>query len=67
MVADTLSRVDALTAPSSIVPIFGTDKILFCDGSTGSPRPFIPLKFRREVFDNFHNLHHPGIKVHVNI
>uniref|UniRef100_A0A5S6QYE8 RNA-directed DNA polymerase n=1 Tax=Trichuris muris TaxID=70415 RepID=A0A5S6QYE8_TRIMR len=35
---------------------------LICDTSTGRQRPFVPLAFRREVFDSLHGLSHPGIR-----
>ena len=35
---------------------------IWCDTTTGSPRPFIPSKHRRVVFDALHSLSHPGIK-----
>ena len=37
-------------------------KPLVCDTSTGSPRPFVPSKFRRAIFDSLHQLAHPGIR-----
>lgn len=33
---------------------------LICDTSTGCPRPFVPRKFQRVIFEHFHNLAHPG-------
>jgi hypothetical protein len=30
------------------------------DVSTGNFRPIVPLKFRKTIFDNFHNVGHPG-------
>lgn len=36
--------------------------MLICDTSTGTPRPFVPVNFRRTVFDHLHSLSHPGIK-----
>lgn len=39
----------------------GTGTIV-CDVSTGSPRPWVPLKFRRHVFQHFHSLSHPSIR-----
>ncbi len=30
------------------------------DISTGTFRPIVPLKFRNAIFDNFHNVAHPG-------
>lgn len=44
------------------VAVPGTDSTLLCDMSTGGPRPFVPLQFRRSVFDKLHNLSHPGIR-----
>jgi hypothetical protein len=29
------------------------------DVSTGTFRPIVPLKFRKAIFDNFHNVAHP--------
>ena len=40
---------------------FNNSKI-FCDISTGKLRPVIPPSFRKIIFDNVHNLAHPGIK-----
>ncbi len=30
------------------------------DVSTGNFRPIVPLKFRKNIFDHFHNVAHPG-------
>ncbi len=30
------------------------------DVSTGNFRPIAPLKFRKTIFDHFHNVAHPG-------
>lgn len=87
VVADTLSRIEAVSAPldykllvesqeeddelkritqenSSLcierVPIPGSSLTVFCDMSTGKARPFITSPFRRSVFDQLHNLSHPG-------
>ncbi|KAL7870755.1 hypothetical protein SRHO_G00082520 [Serrasalmus rhombeus] len=35
---------------------------LLCDVSMGSPRPVVPAKWRRPVFDAIHGLSHPGTK-----
>ena len=35
---------------------------LFCDTSTGSPRPFVPEPLHRVVFNSLHSLSHPGIR-----
>ena len=34
---------------------------LVCATSTGNPRPYVPIEFRRSVFDALHSLSHPGI------
>ncbi|CAM1300546.1 Uncharacterised protein r2_g1051 [Pycnogonum litorale] len=38
-----------------------TSQPLYCDVSTGKPRPFVPEQYRRQIFDKFHGLAHPGI------
>ncbi|BHF70471.1 hypothetical protein SprV_0301352200 [Sparganum proliferum] len=35
---------------------------ILCDWSTGTPRPVVPLPYRKVVFDHFHSLSHPGIR-----
>ena len=35
---------------------------LICDLSTGTARPFVPLPFRRTVFNSLHSLSHPGVR-----
>lgn len=35
---------------------------LYCDVSTGKPRPFVTKDFRKPLFDSLHNLSHPGPK-----
>ncbi|GFT09014.1 transposon Tf2-11 polyprotein [Trichonephila clavipes] len=44
------------------VPIFGFNLDIFCDCSAKKKRPYIPEAFRRIVFNNIHNLAHPGIR-----
>ena len=44
------------------VPETTSDVTLFCDVSTGMPRPYVPFKFRRAIFDSLHSLLHPGIR-----
>ena len=44
------------------VPLSTTDVTLICDTSIGSPRPFVPERFRRSIFDSLHGLAHPGIR-----
>ncbi|UYV83524.1 hypothetical protein LAZ67_23001313 [Cordylochernes scorpioides] len=63
IVADALSRVDAITTIDyEEIAKEQTGKLLWCDVSTNNIRPFIPIKFRMMVFRNFHELSHPGIK-----
>ncbi|MCP3853074.1 MAG: hypothetical protein GY694_23020, partial [Gammaproteobacteria bacterium] len=35
---------------------------LLCDVSTGKARPIVPENWRRQVFDSFHSLSHPGAR-----
>eukprot|EP00795_Rhopilema_esculentum_P017777 gene17777-biopygen6616 len=35
---------------------------ILCDMSTSTPRPYVPLSYRRHIFDQLHNLSHPGIR-----
>lgn len=50
------------------IPVtFGLNITIYCDTSTGRNRPFIPGKWRKNVFNNFHNLSHPGIKASVKL
>ena len=35
---------------------------LYCDMSTGIPRPFVPTSLRKVVFNSLHSLSHPGIR-----
>ena len=36
--------------------------VLWCDMSTGKPRPLIPAKYQKAVFNILHGLAHPGIR-----
>lgn len=38
------------------------DYNIYCEISTGNARPFIPEKFRRNVFNHIHTLSHPGVR-----
>ncbi|UYV63696.1 hypothetical protein LAZ67_2005344 [Cordylochernes scorpioides] len=38
------------------------NKLIYCDVSTGNPRPSVPENFRRQIFNSLHNLSHPGIR-----
>ena len=63
-------EIDHIKSTSSLklkaVPLpSGTE--LLCDESTGVLRPYIPEKFRFQVFQNVHNLAHPGRRATVNL
>ena len=45
-----------------ITPLPFTNVSLICDMSSGTPRPVVPVNFRRAVFDSLHSLSHPGIR-----
>lgn len=89
IVADALSRVEAITAPPTHdalaaaqdedeelqtllaggtalqltkLHVPGTSAELYCDASTGKPRPYVPAPLRRQIFDSLHSLSHPGIR-----
>ena len=36
--------------------------LLWCDVSTGSLRPVVPMRFRKDVMKALHNVAHPGIR-----
>jgi len=38
---------------------------LFCDVSQPNPRPYVPFRHRKLVFEFLHNLSHPGIKASI--
>ena len=40
---------------------------LWCDLSTGQPRPLVPAGWRRNIFEAVHNLSHPGRKPTVKL
>lgn len=40
----------------------GSNALIFCDVSTGKPRPYLTPQFRRAAFDKLHNLSHPGAR-----
>jgi transposase InsO family protein len=55
-----LQESSSLKLEEVVIPGF-TIKI-FCDVSTGRPRPFVTTQFRRQIFDQLHNLSHPGVR-----
>ena len=40
---------------------------IYCDTSTGTPRPVVPPSFRRTVFDSLHSLSHPGVRATIKL
>lgn len=44
------------------VPVPCSNETIWCDVSNGHERPYVPLKHRRAVFFQLHNLSHPGIR-----
>ena len=42
------------------VPLANSSDSLYCDMSTGTQRPLVPLPWRRIVFDSLHGLSHSG-------
>ena len=49
------------------VAVDGSDVRLWCDVSTGQPRPLVPVSWRRPVFEALHGLSHPGRKPSVKL
>nr|VZI19045.1 unnamed protein product [Spirometra erinaceieuropaei] len=43
-------------------PLPASPGTILSDWSTGTPRPVVPLSYRKVVFDHFHSLSHPGIR-----
>lgn len=44
-----------------------SDATSSCDVSAGRPRPFVPVTFRRQVFDWLHSISHPGARATQNL
>ena len=42
------------------IPLLTGSTKIACDMSTGSPRPYVPRNFRRNIFEHFHSLSHPS-------
>ena len=43
------------------------ERSLLCECSTAHPRPYLPGSFRKLVFENLHNISHPGVKASLRI
>lgn len=48
-------KLTKILLPDQAVPVF-------CDLSTGTARPYIPVSFRKQIFSLLHNVSHPGIR-----
>ncbi|GBM67971.1 Retrovirus-related Pol polyprotein from transposon 412 [Araneus ventricosus] len=44
-----------------------SQRLFYCDISTGKVRPYVPETFRRKVFEMLHGLSHPGVKATTNL
>ncbi len=45
-----------------LIPLALADGLtITCDTSTGVLRPYVPIRFRRAIFDMLHSMAHPGI------
>ena len=44
------------------LPLYEHDRTIICDVSQSCPRPFVPQALRRAIFENLHNLSHPGVR-----
>ena len=44
------------------IPVDNSQTKLVCEVSTGRERPYLPVAFRRKVFELLHSLSHPGIR-----
>ena len=42
--------------------LYTGDWLLYCDTSTDTPRPFVPVHLRKLVFNALHSLSHPGLR-----
>lgn len=51
----------------ALSPVPGSSTSIYCDFSTGKPRPFLTKAFRQIVFQKLHNLSHPGTNATVKL
>ena len=56
------TKLEKLSLKLQTMPVPATNTTIICDTSTGVPRPYMPSKFRRTVFDSLHSLAHPGVR-----
>lgn len=58
---------DTSSLKIKLLPMEGSDDHLYCDTSTNSIRPWVPMNFRQQIFNRFHNISHPGRKSTVKL
>lgn len=58
----TVLAQDSTSFKLTQITMPGTKTSLWCETSTGKPRPFVPVDHRRPIFTQLHNLSHPGIR-----
>lgn len=58
--ANLIRNGSGLTLKKICLP--DTNALVYCDISTGKPRPYLTPPFRREAFNKVHNLSHPGAR-----
>lgn len=49
------------------IPLHTSSGTIVCDVSSGHDRPFVPSAMRRRIFDQLHNLSHPGANASVKL
>ncbi|CAI2737064.1 unnamed protein product [Dicrocoelium dendriticum] len=49
------------------LPLYTHPGTIECDVSTHVPRPLVPPSMRRQVFETFHNVSHPGIRQSIRL
>jgi len=60
-----LVSTTALQLERLLIP--GTSVELYCDTSSGKPRPYIPSPLRHQIFNSLHSLSHSRIKAMVKL
>lgn len=64
---ELLALIKSQTSPDSYfimdqVAFNGVNGLLWCEISTGKPRPFVPELFRKRLFTALHDVSHPGVR-----
>ncbi|CAH8523869.1 unnamed protein product [Dicrocoelium dendriticum] len=49
------------------LPLYTLPGTIECDVSTHVPSPLVPPSMRRQVFETFHNVSHPGIRQSIRL